>query len=225
MIAIVRRARRRSTQVAGFALLALVGELTGRSVTLRLDRIFAVRPRVAPVASYYPFLLAGIRIAAALALAAVAWRLVRAQLAASAGESTAARPRPSPSGRAAAPGLGHAAALAGGLRRHRPLVPDPERRRARLRRRVGRCSRRGSTPTRCRSSPWSRCWSPSAGPPCATGSPRSSGTPRRRSRSPAAACASVRPLLLSVAAVRATTALPASLFGESFDSRPPPLPA
>ena len=39
------------------------------------------------MASYYPFLLAGIRIAAALALAAVAWRLVRAQLAASAGES------------------------------------------------------------------------------------------------------------------------------------------
>lgn len=73
--------------MAGFALLALVGELTGRSVTLRLDRMLQVRPRVAPMASYYPFLLAGIRIAAALALAAVAWRLVRAHLTASAGES------------------------------------------------------------------------------------------------------------------------------------------
>jgi len=83
----VRRARRRSTQVAGFALLALVGELTGRSVTLRVDRILAVRPRVTPMASYYPFLLAGIRIVAAVALAAVAWRLVRAHLTASAGES------------------------------------------------------------------------------------------------------------------------------------------
>jgi hypothetical protein len=83
----VRRARRRSTQVAGFALLALVGELTGRSVTLRVDRMLAVRPRVTPMASYYPFLLAGIRIAAAVALAAVVWRLVRAHLTASAGES------------------------------------------------------------------------------------------------------------------------------------------
>ena len=55
----MRRARRRSTQVAGFALLALVGELTGRSVTLRVDRMLAVRPRVTPMASYYPFLLAG----------------------------------------------------------------------------------------------------------------------------------------------------------------------
>ena len=73
--------------MAGFALLALVGELTGRSVTLRVDRMLAVRPRFTPMASYYPFLLAGIRIAAALALAAVAWRLVRAHLTATAGES------------------------------------------------------------------------------------------------------------------------------------------
>ena len=99
----MRRARRRSTQVAGFALLALVGELTGRSVTLRVDRMLAVRPRVTPMASYYPFLLAGIRLAAALALAAVAWRLVRAHLTASAGESLLRGARPPAPRRAAAP--------------------------------------------------------------------------------------------------------------------------
>jgi hypothetical protein len=83
----VRGSCRRPTQVAGFALLALVGEITGRSLTLRLDRAVHVRPRAEQMASYYPFLLAGIRVAAALALALVAWRLVRAHLTASAGES------------------------------------------------------------------------------------------------------------------------------------------
>lgn len=83
----MRRARRRSTRVAGFALLALVGELTGQSLTLRVDRVLHVRPRGAPMASYYPFLLAGIRIVAALALAALAWRLVRAHLVSGAGET------------------------------------------------------------------------------------------------------------------------------------------
>ena len=78
---------RRGAETVGFALLALVGELTGRSLTLRLDLAFHVRPRAAPMASYYPFLLAGIRLAAALGLAWVAWRLLRAHLSASAGES------------------------------------------------------------------------------------------------------------------------------------------
>jgi hypothetical protein len=79
--------RRRGAQIAGFSLLALVGELTGRSLTLRLDLAVHVRPRAAPMAPYYPFLLAGIRLAAALGLAWVAWRLLRAHLSASAGES------------------------------------------------------------------------------------------------------------------------------------------
>ena len=67
--------RRRRTELSVFALLALVTELTGRSLTGRLDRAFQVRPLAAPATSYYPFLLAGLRLAAALALAAVAWRL------------------------------------------------------------------------------------------------------------------------------------------------------
>jgi hypothetical protein len=87
MIGDVRGSRRRSTQIAGFALLALVTELTGRSITVRLDRVVHVEPMAAPMAPYYPFLLAGVRLAAALALAAFAWRLVRAHLTASAGET------------------------------------------------------------------------------------------------------------------------------------------
>jgi hypothetical protein len=70
-----------------FGLLTLVAELTGRSITHRLDHRVRVEPLAAPVAPYYPFLLAGVRIVAALALAAVAWRLVRAHATANAGEA------------------------------------------------------------------------------------------------------------------------------------------
>jgi len=83
----VRGSRRRSTQAAVFSLLALVTELTGRSITVRLDRAFHVAPLAAPMAPYYPFLLAAARLLAALALAGVAWRLVRAHATATAGES------------------------------------------------------------------------------------------------------------------------------------------
>ena len=79
--------RRRRTEVAVIALLALVTELTGRSITLRLDGRLHVSPLAASVAPYYPFLLAGIRLVAALALAAVAWRLLRAHVTATAGEA------------------------------------------------------------------------------------------------------------------------------------------
>jgi hypothetical protein len=70
-----------------FGLLALVVELTGRSITHRLDHRVRVEPLAAPMAPYYPFVLAGVRILAALVLAAVAWRLVRAHAAATAGEA------------------------------------------------------------------------------------------------------------------------------------------
>jgi hypothetical protein len=64
-----------------------VGELTGRNITFRLDDAVVVRPRAEPMAPYYPFLLSGIRLAAALGLAWVAWRLLRAHAVASAGET------------------------------------------------------------------------------------------------------------------------------------------
>lgn len=73
--------------MAVFALLALVCELTGRSLTMRLDGKFHVTPLAASMAPYYPFLLAGVRLLAALALAGVAWKLVRAHVTASAGEA------------------------------------------------------------------------------------------------------------------------------------------
>jgi len=73
-------------RVMRIALLTLVTELTGRSITVRLDRAFHVIPLTAPETPAYPFLLAGIRTVAALALAAVAWRLVRAHATAAAGE-------------------------------------------------------------------------------------------------------------------------------------------
>src|SRR5262249_28054971 len=62
----------RGAQAAIFGLLTLVAELTGRSIPLRLDHHVRVEPLAAPMAPYYPFLLAGVRLLAALAVAAVA---------------------------------------------------------------------------------------------------------------------------------------------------------
>lgn len=86
MIAQMMRAqRRRVTAMAAFALLALVAELTGRSITIRLDADFQIAPLTTPSTPYYPFLLAGVKIAAGLAAAALVWRVVRAHLAVTAG--------------------------------------------------------------------------------------------------------------------------------------------
>jgi hypothetical protein len=70
--------RRRSIAAAAFALLALVTELLGRSVTIRVDRGLQVEPLAAPTTPYYPFLLAGVKVVVALAAAALVWRLLRA---------------------------------------------------------------------------------------------------------------------------------------------------
>jgi hypothetical protein len=78
----VGRARRHQRLFARLTLglLTLVAELSGRSLTRRLD----VGRHVGPVSyahhSYYPFLLAGVKVAAALVLARLAWRFVRATL-------------------------------------------------------------------------------------------------------------------------------------------------
>jgi hypothetical protein len=80
----VARSRTRQRVLAGFALglVALMAELAGRSLTHRLD----VGRRVGRVsyahADYYPFLLAGVKIAVALMLARLAWRVAKAHLAA-----------------------------------------------------------------------------------------------------------------------------------------------
>jgi hypothetical protein len=78
------RSRARQRFLAGFALglVALIAELAGRSLTHRLD----VGSRVGQVsyahADYYPFLLAGVKIAVALMLAHLAWRVAKAHAAA-----------------------------------------------------------------------------------------------------------------------------------------------
>jgi len=82
----VELSRRRLQAGAAFALLALVVELTGRAITARVDAAVNVAPLATPTTPYYPFLLAGIRALAALLVAVVVWRAVRAHAAAAAGE-------------------------------------------------------------------------------------------------------------------------------------------
>jgi hypothetical protein len=69
-----------------FGLLTLVTELTGRSLTSSLDRAVHVLPLEAPRTSGYPFMLAGVRTVAAVAVGMLAWRLVRAHATACASE-------------------------------------------------------------------------------------------------------------------------------------------
>jgi hypothetical protein len=70
--------------------LTLLAELTGRSLTQRLDGVAHVAPLATPTSRTYPFLLAGVRGLAALLLAAVAWRLLRAHATVATGRFLAA---------------------------------------------------------------------------------------------------------------------------------------
>ncbi|HKA27625.1 MAG TPA: hypothetical protein VKD88_09630 [Gaiellaceae bacterium] len=78
------RARRHQRLLSGlaFGLLALVAELVGRSLTYRLDVGRHVSSPDYATASYYPFLLAAVKVGIALLLARLAWRFARAHLAA-----------------------------------------------------------------------------------------------------------------------------------------------
>jgi hypothetical protein len=82
----VELSRRRLKAGAAFSLLALLVELSGRTITTRLDTAVNVAPLATPTTRYYPFLLAGVRAIAAILVAAVVWRLLRAHAAAAAGE-------------------------------------------------------------------------------------------------------------------------------------------
>jgi hypothetical protein len=70
--------RRRWTALAAFGLLALVTELVGRSVTMRIDRSLSVDPLATTTTPYYPFLLGGLKVVVAVAAAALVWRILRA---------------------------------------------------------------------------------------------------------------------------------------------------
>jgi hypothetical protein len=72
--------------LAAFALLVVVAEVAGRSLTAHVDRLFHVAPLAPTGASYYPFLLVVLKIVTALACAALLARSTRAWAAADAGE-------------------------------------------------------------------------------------------------------------------------------------------
>jgi len=96
----MQRARRHQRLFAGlaFALLALIAELAGRSLTHRLDVGRHVATPSYAGADYYPFLLAAVKLGVALLFARLAWRFVRAHAAARAGRRVLARvgSRPGP---------------------------------------------------------------------------------------------------------------------------------
>jgi hypothetical protein len=77
----VERARRhhRLLSVLAFGLLALAAELAGRSLTHRIDVGRHVANPSYAHESYYPFLLAGVKIGIALLLARLVWRIGRAR--------------------------------------------------------------------------------------------------------------------------------------------------
>jgi hypothetical protein len=72
--------------LAAFALLVVVAEVAGRSLTAHVDRLFHVAPLAPSGASYYPFLLVVLKIVSALACAALLARSTRAWATADAGE-------------------------------------------------------------------------------------------------------------------------------------------
>jgi hypothetical protein len=79
-----RRHQRFCTWLA-FALLALVAELAGRSLTHQLDFGRHVDSDHYSGAEYYPFLLAAVKLGVALLLARLVWRFFRAHVSARAG--------------------------------------------------------------------------------------------------------------------------------------------
>jgi len=89
----VVRARRHQRLLSGLALalLALIAELAGRSLTHRLDVGRHVGRVSYSGAHYYPFLLAGVKIAVALMLARLAWRFAKAHAAARTARRLAAK--------------------------------------------------------------------------------------------------------------------------------------
>jgi hypothetical protein len=94
------RAHQRLAGLAAFALLALVAELAGRSLTERIDVGRHVPSPEYAHAGYYPFLLAFVKVGIALMLAAITWRFVKARAAARAARrllgTVGARPQRTP---------------------------------------------------------------------------------------------------------------------------------
>jgi|SRR5690242_5370632 hypothetical protein len=81
---VVRVLRKRG--LATFALLVVMAEVAGRTLTTHVDARLHVQPLANSSTRYYPFLLVGVKIFCALALAALFARATRARAAADAGE-------------------------------------------------------------------------------------------------------------------------------------------
>jgi hypothetical protein len=81
----MERARRHQTLLArlALALLVLIAELSGRSLTHRVNIGRHVEAPSYSGAEYYPFLLAAVKVGVALLLARLAWRFVKARSVAS----------------------------------------------------------------------------------------------------------------------------------------------
>ncbi len=73
------RAHKRLAAIGAFGLLALVAELVGRDLTVRLDLGRHVPTPSYAGADYYPFLLAAVKVGVALMLAALTWRFIKAR--------------------------------------------------------------------------------------------------------------------------------------------------
>ena len=84
----MERARRHQVLLArlALALLILIAELAGRSLTHRLDVGRHVRAPSYSGADYYPFLLVAVKVGVALMLARLAWRFARARSVAAAAQ-------------------------------------------------------------------------------------------------------------------------------------------
>jgi hypothetical protein len=76
----------RGRGIPSFLMLVVVAEVAGRSLTRRVDAGFHVAPLAPSGATYYPFLLVGIKVLAALGLAGLLARFVRAHATARAGQ-------------------------------------------------------------------------------------------------------------------------------------------
>lgn len=91
---------RRLAGFGAFGLLALVAEILGRDLTVRLDLGRHVPTPSYAGADYYPFLLAGVKLGVALMLAALTWRFVKARASARAARrvlaAVGARPASAP---------------------------------------------------------------------------------------------------------------------------------
>jgi hypothetical protein len=82
--------RQRLLAALALGLVALIAELAGRSLTHRLDVGRHVGRLSYAHADYYPFLLAGVKIAVALMLASLTWRVAKAHAGARAARRVAA---------------------------------------------------------------------------------------------------------------------------------------